>query len=67
MTTIDAWANSDVTAAPLLLRHNLSYYDNKYVFIDPASLSFQQVELSPVKGTSERKYKEIVQFTMYEV
>lgn len=67
MTTLDGWANSDERAAPLLLRHNLSYYDNKYVFIDPASLSFQQVELSPSGGSDNRQYKEIVSFTMYEV
>jgi hypothetical protein len=67
METLDAWANSDVTAVPLLLRHNIEYYDNKYVFIDPASLSFQQVELVTGRSGYRRQYKEIVQFTMYEV
>jgi hypothetical protein len=67
MTQLDLWANSDDTAEPLLLRHNLTYYDNKYVFIDPASLSFQQVELSKERGKYTRQYKEIVSFTLYEV
>jgi hypothetical protein len=67
MSQLDTWANSDDTAAPLILRHNLEYYDNKYVFIDPASLSLHQVELHPKKYSADRQYKEIVNFTIYEV
>jgi hypothetical protein len=67
ISQLDTWANSDDTAAPLLLRHNISYYDNKYVFIDPASISLQQVELNTARNSYTRQYKEIVNFTMYEV
>ena len=67
LTQLDTWANSDSTAAPLVLRHNISYYDNKYVFIDPASVALQQVKLAGTRGSTDRIYKEILSFTMYEV
>jgi hypothetical protein len=66
-TQLDIWANSDNTPAPLMMRHNIAYYDNKRVFIDPASLKFTLVELEPTKGDSKRHYQEIGHFTMYEV
>jgi hypothetical protein len=66
-TILDEWANSETLATPLLMRHNIEYYDNKRVFIDPASLSFQQVELQPDKSIPYRRYKELLNFTMYEV
>jgi len=64
---LDTWANSETQAAPLTLSHNLTYYDNKYVFIDPASIVLQQVELNPVDKSLDRQYKEVVEFIMYEV
>jgi hypothetical protein len=67
MTQLDAWANSDISPAPLKMRHNITYYDDKYVFIDPASLSFQQVALAPQRASAERQYKELLKFTIYEV
>jgi len=64
---LDTWANSELTAAPLLLRHNIEYYDDQYVFIDPSTVALQQVELEIKKHSSDRQYKEISTFVMYEV
>ena len=63
---LDLWANSESMAKPLTLRHNIGYYDDKRVFIDPASVALQQVRLAPEGGSPEREYKELLSFTMYE-
>ena len=67
LAQLDEWANSDLTAAPLLMRHNLSYYDNHRVFIEPASVVPKAINLEPVKGQDKRGTVEIASFTMYEV
>jgi len=66
-TQLDTWADSEKTPAPITLRHNITYYDNSKVFIDPASLSFLMVELTPTPGSSNRNYREVAEFLMYEV
>jgi len=67
MTQLDTWANSDLTPAPLTLRHAVDYYDNKKVFIDPASLKILRLELEPTKGQSRREISQVASFSMYEV
>lgn len=67
LSVLDAFAASDSTPAPLVLRHNLSYYDNKRVFIDPASIQLTEVKLEKIKNTSQVDSRSIVTFTMYEV
>jgi len=67
LETLDGWANSDVTASPLTMKHNLEYYDDKRVFIDPASIMPLMVELEPTKGQGKRQYQEIATFNVYEV
>ena len=67
LAKLDEWADSELSPVPLTMRHNIDYYDNKKVFIDPASLKMTMVELNPTPGRSTRKYQEIASFTMYEV
>jgi hypothetical protein len=60
------WANSETSSNPLLMRTNDYTTDNKYVFIDPASIStFQAVQIMG-DGSGNKQYKHIGQLTLYE-
>jgi hypothetical protein len=61
------WANSETSSNPLLMRTNDYTTDNKYVFIDPASIStFQAVQIMG-DGSGNKSYRHVGQLTLYEV
>lgn len=62
---LEAWANSDVTPAPLILRSNHGIFDNRTVFIDPASLQPLRIYNTP-GATSENETMYIGQLSVYE-
>jgi len=62
-----AWSDSETHATPLLMNTNDIITDNKYVFIDPASVSsFQALQIMGA-GSKQKEYRHIGQLTIYEV
>ena len=61
------WANSKEHATPLLMRTNDHVSDNHYVFIDPASISTNNVQQVMGSGSGEKNYSHIATCTLYEV
>jgi hypothetical protein len=61
------WANSETSANPLLMRTNDYTTDNKYVFIDPASISSFQAVSIVGDGSGNKSYRHVGQLTLYEV
>jgi hypothetical protein len=61
------WANSKTHATPLLMRTNDAVTDNKYVFIDPASISPFQALSQMGDGSAQKEYRHIATMTIYEV
>jgi len=61
------WANSKTHATPLLMRSNDALADNKYVFIDPASISPFQAVSQMSAGSGQKEYRHLATMTIYEV
>lgn len=61
------WANSKTHATPLLMRTNDAITDNKYVFIDPASITPFQAVAQMGDGSGNQEYRHIATMTIYEV
>jgi hypothetical protein len=61
------WANSKTHATPLLMRSNDALADNKYVFIDPASISPFQALSQMSAGSGVKEYRHLATMTIYEV
>lgn len=61
------WANSETHNTPLLMRTNDPITDNKYVFIDPASISTFQALSILGDGSGNKEYRHLGSLTLYEV
>lgn len=61
------WANSETHNTPLLMRTNDPITDNKYVFIDPASISTFQALSILGDGSGNKEFRHIGTATLYEV
>ena len=60
------WANSKTHNTPLLMRTNDPITDNKYVFIDPASISTFQAVAVLGDGSGNKEYRHFGSATLYE-
>lgn len=62
MTKLDTWADSDTQPSPLTMRCIIPQYDDKRVFIDPASIEL----LDYIEQRASRPARFICSMTLYE-
>ena len=61
------WANSKTHSTPLLMRTNDIVSDNKWVFLDPASIQTNNVQQIMGSGSGEKNYIHVATCQLYEV
>ena len=65
--TLFNWSNSAVEPNPLLMNTNDFVTDNKYVFIDPASITTYQAVSQMGDGSGQKEYKHLGTMVLYEM